>query len=135
MSKSTGALAGAIVAAVGSAALLASGGHADAQGRDKCYGVSEAGANGCAAGPGTTCAGTSTIDFQGNAWVLVPAGQCDEIVIDDAEDGRVRVGSLDPLARDLPRVEDYPEADQAAYEAELPTYTPVEGFEPFADQS
>ena len=43
---------------------------------DKCYGVSLAGKNDCAAGPGTTCAGTSKIDYQGNAWKYVKKGTC-----------------------------------------------------------
>lgn len=46
---------------------------------EKCYGVSMAGKNDCAAGPGTTCAGTSKMDYQGNAWKLVPAGTCADI--------------------------------------------------------
>jgi len=43
---------------------------------DKCYGVSMAGKNDCAAGPGTTCAGTSKMDYQGNAWKYVAKGTC-----------------------------------------------------------
>ncbi len=43
---------------------------------DKCYGVSLAGKNDCAAGPGTTCAGTSKTDYQGNAWTYVTKGTC-----------------------------------------------------------
>ena len=43
---------------------------------EKCFGVSMAGKNDCAAGPGTTCAGTSKTDYQGNAFKLVPAGTC-----------------------------------------------------------
>lgn len=43
---------------------------------DKCYGVSLAGGNDCAAGPGTSCAGTSTVDYQGNAWTYVDDGTC-----------------------------------------------------------
>ncbi|MBT9511828.1 MAG: DUF2282 domain-containing protein [Acidovorax sp.] len=46
---------------------------------EKCYGVSMAGKNDCAAGPGTTCAGSSKMDYQGNAWKLVPAGTCTSI--------------------------------------------------------
>ncbi|SEA07395.1 DUF2282 domain-containing protein [Variovorax sp. YR216] len=46
---------------------------------EKCYGVSMAGKNDCAAGPGTTCAGTSKMDYQGNAWRNVPAGTCTSI--------------------------------------------------------
>lgn len=66
-------------------------------GMEKCYGVSLAGQNDCAAGPGTTCAGTSTIDYQGNAWEAVPAGTCETMEIDGG-----RMGSLMPLERDLP---------------------------------
>lgn len=47
--------------------------------KEKCYGVAKAGQNDCAAGPGTTCAGTSTVDYQGNAWKLVDAGTCLDI--------------------------------------------------------
>lgn len=43
---------------------------------EKCYGVSMAGKNDCAAGPGTTCAGTAKVDYQSNAWKYVPAGTC-----------------------------------------------------------
>ena len=43
---------------------------------EKCYGIALAGQNDCAAGAGTTCAGTSTKDYQGNAWKAVPAGTC-----------------------------------------------------------
>ncbi|QNP58815.1 BufA1 family periplasmic bufferin-type metallophore [Paenacidovorax monticola] len=46
---------------------------------EKCFGVSMAGKNDCAAGPGTTCAGTSKMDYQGNAWKFVPAGTCTAI--------------------------------------------------------
>lgn len=46
---------------------------------EKCYGVSLAGKNDCAAGPGTSCAGTSKVDFQANAWKNVPAGTCSTI--------------------------------------------------------
>ena len=43
---------------------------------EKCYGVALAGQNDCKAGPGTSCAGSSTKDYQGNAWSLVPEGTC-----------------------------------------------------------
>lgn len=46
---------------------------------EKCYGVSMAGKNDCAAGPGTTCAGTSKMDYQANAWKNVPTGTCTTI--------------------------------------------------------
>jgi uncharacterized membrane protein len=43
---------------------------------EKCYGVAMAGKNDCKAGAGTSCAGTSKADYQGNAWKNVPAGTC-----------------------------------------------------------
>jgi uncharacterized membrane protein len=70
-------LAGSIALALASAA---STGPAAAQpGADKCYGVALAGKNDCAAGPGTTCAGTSTIDYNPHAWKYVAKGTCDTI--------------------------------------------------------
>ena len=49
-------------------------------GTEKCFGVALKGENNCAAGAGTTCAGTSKTDYQGNAWRLVPAGTCTKIM-------------------------------------------------------
>jgi putative oxidoreductase len=46
---------------------------------EKCYGVSLAGQNDCAAGAGTSCAGTSTTNYQGDAWTLVEKGTCVKI--------------------------------------------------------
>lgn len=46
--------------------------------KEKCYGVALKGKNDCKAGAGTTCAGTSKVDFQGNAWSLVPKGTCEK---------------------------------------------------------
>jgi uncharacterized membrane protein len=46
---------------------------------DKCYGIALKGDNDCAAGAGTTCAGTSTVDYQGNAWKYVAKGTCAQI--------------------------------------------------------
>ena len=46
---------------------------------EKCYGISMAGKNDCAAGPGTTCAGTSKADYQGNAWKYVAKGTCTKV--------------------------------------------------------
>ncbi len=62
-------------------------------GKEKCYGISLAGQNDCAAGPGTSCAGTSKINYQGNAWKLVPKGTCVTI---DTPHGK---GSLTPIKR------------------------------------
>ncbi|CAB3801506.1 hypothetical protein LMG28688_05375 [Paraburkholderia caffeinitolerans] len=49
--------------------------------KEKCYGVALKGQNDCAAGPGTTCQGTSTMDFQGNSWKFVQGGTCASIVV------------------------------------------------------
>ncbi|MDH3663764.1 MAG: DUF2282 domain-containing protein [Alphaproteobacteria bacterium] len=97
----------AMVAAAAVAALSAADTTpAKAQAKEKCYGISLAGQNDCAAGPGTTCAGTSTVDYQGNAWTLVPAGDCEkygaEGQVADYELPESRMGSLEPLDRDLP---------------------------------
>lgn len=91
-----------IVASAVASAVAGVAGTAAAQDNEKCYGVSLAGENDCAAGPGTTCAGTSTVDYQGNAWTLVPAGTCDSIEVPAAADGTERMGSLEALERDIP---------------------------------
>ena len=44
--------------------------------KERCYGISMAGKNDCAAGPGTSCAGTSKVDYQANAWKYVAKGTC-----------------------------------------------------------
>jgi len=46
---------------------------------EKCYGVALKGQNDCKAGAGTTCAGTSKVDYQPDAWKLVPKGTCETI--------------------------------------------------------
>lgn len=91
----------AIASAV-AAAFVAQSTTVQAAAKEKCYGVSLAGENDCAAGPGTTCAGTSTVDYQGNAWTLVDAGTCAEIDLPETADGTPREGSLEELDRDLP---------------------------------
>jgi uncharacterized membrane protein len=99
MSKSvkTLAIASAIAAAVAGTATIT---HAST--KEKCFGVSMAGQNDCAAGPGTTCAGSSTVDYQGNAWTLVDEGTCMSIELPTMDDGTMRKGSLEALERDLP---------------------------------
>lgn len=65
-----------------SAALSIAAAPTAAQAADKehCFGVALKGKNDCKAGAGTTCAGTSRIDHQGNAWTMVPAGTCEKTV-------------------------------------------------------
>lgn len=95
-------LAGAVAAAVSSFAVAQPLTEAEAKaamdaGKEKCYGVALKGQNDCAAGPGTTCQATSTVDYQGNAWKFVDGGTCTTM---DLPDGRT--GSPEPLSRDLP---------------------------------
>ncbi len=59
---------------------------------EKCYGVALAGKNDCAAGAGTTCAGTSKVDYQGNSWKSVAKGTCAEMATPKGK------GSLTPKA-------------------------------------
>ena len=100
MSKSTvgaAVLAGAVATALASMASAApltkaEGDAAMAAGKEKCYGVALKGQNDCAAGPGTTCQGTSTADFQGNAWKFVRGGTCASIVVPGGKHG-----SLTPI--------------------------------------
>jgi len=91
-------VASAVAAALAAAATT----PVAAQSKEKCYGVSLAGQNDCAAGPGTTCAGTSVTDYQGNAWTLVDAGSCEGMELPQMADGTARMGSLDALERDIP---------------------------------
>jgi len=91
------AIAGAITAALGAQTSVA-----HAADTEKCYGVSLAGANDCKAGAGTTCAGSSTVDYQGNAWTFVDAGTCTDMALPAMADGTDRTGSLEELSRDLP---------------------------------
>ncbi|WP_428543858.1 DUF2282 domain-containing protein [Profundibacter sp.] len=87
------AVAGAIAAALTAQSTT----PAAAGAKEKCYGVALAGQNDCKAGAGTTCAGTSKVDYQGNAFSLVPAGTCASIELPEG-----RMGSLEALDRDVP---------------------------------
>lgn len=91
-------LAGAVAAAAGASVLtVGTAGTADAAAMEKCYGISLAGKNECKAGAGTTCAGTSKVNYQGNAWSMVKSGTCASIELPGD-----RTGSLTELTRDVP---------------------------------
>ncbi|MEK9661201.1 MAG: DUF2282 domain-containing protein [Alphaproteobacteria bacterium] len=98
MNKSPLNLASALIAAANFAAVEV----AHAQAKEKCYGVALAGKNDCKAGAGTTCAGSSSVDYQGNAWKMVNAGTCESMSFTTA-DGRTVHGSLKELDRDVPK--------------------------------
>ena len=118
MTKSTHILAASVAAALSLAA-----GAAQAQdGLERCYDVSLTGQNDCAAGPGTSCAGSSTMDYQGNAWEMVPAGTCATMELPDHRMGVTQAmldeGGYGPgINRDLPAALD---------PAISATYLPVE---------
>jgi len=70
-------IAAVTLAALASGAALAQDKGASIKGeKERCYGIAMAGKNDCAAGPGTSCAGTSKMDYQANAWKYVPKGTC-----------------------------------------------------------
>jgi uncharacterized membrane protein len=71
---------------------------ADSMAKEKCFGVALAGKNECKAGAGTTCAGTSKVDYQGNSWSLVPKGTCTTMKLPGD-----RKGALTEQMRDLPK--------------------------------
>ena len=94
---SSALLAGAVATLLASAANAAPLTKAEASAaiaahKEKCYGVALKGQNDCAAGPGTTCQGTSSVDFQGNSWKFVQGGTCTNITVPGGGHG-----SLTPL--------------------------------------
>lgn len=84
-------VAGAVATVVSAGALGLSTEGVQAAEKEKCYGVALKGQNDCKAGPGTTCAGSSTVDYQGNAWKLVPKGTCTTMKTPNG------MGSLEPI--------------------------------------
>ncbi len=96
MNNTTLARAASLALAAGITAGLAATAPVAAQAKpamEKCYGIAKAGKNDCAAGPGTSCSGTSTRDYQGDAWKLVPKGSCEKTATPKGN------GSLKPIKR------------------------------------
>lgn len=100
MKKSTITNAAIVAGALTAAVSMTAGTTPAHAAKMKCYGVSLAGQNDCAAGPGTTCAGTSKVDYQGNAWKYIDVDKCEDFVVD--VDGKKLMGSSTPLTRDIP---------------------------------
>lgn len=105
MSKTTTSLlvAGAVMTALSAASVSI---PAQAAGVEKCFGIALAGENDCAAGPGTSCQGTSTVNYQGNAWTSVAEGTCAKYGMEAMAEFTLpdgRMGSLMALERDLPK--------------------------------
>lgn len=93
----------ALACALGAAlTLAASAGHAAGDkdkammDKEKCFGVALKGKNDCAAGPGTTCAGTSKTDHQANAWSYVPKGSCEKMASPTSPSGFGQLVAFQP---------------------------------------
>jgi uncharacterized membrane protein len=78
MTQATPQLSAAALALALGAAFTSLPAAAQPADKEKCYGVAMKGKNDCKAGAGTTCAGTAKMDYQGNAWTLVPKGTCEK---------------------------------------------------------
>lgn len=59
--------------------------------KDKCFGIALTAENDCAAGPGTSCQGTSTSDFQANAWTYAPKGTCEHIITPNGKGSKTEI--------------------------------------------
>lgn len=88
------ALATAVATAIGMGT-VAQAQQADE--KEKCFGISLAGKNDCAATGNNTCAGTSKVDYDKGAWTLVPKGTCVSTEV-TLKDGMKRNGSLTPIS-------------------------------------
>jgi len=67
-----------------------------AKDKEKCFGVAMKGKNDCAAGPGTSCAGTSATDHQANAWSYVPKGSCEKMASKTSPSGKGMLKAFEP---------------------------------------
>ena len=87
-----------VALAAAAAALMSSGANAQTANADKekCYGVSMAGKNDCAATGSNSCAGTSKADYDAKAWKYVAKGSCATMEV-TLKDGKKRMGTLAPM--------------------------------------
>ena len=69
-------------------------------GQERCYGVAEAGENDGL--DDREAPGSSSADYQGNAWVWVETGTCLRMALPVQPDGTPRRGALEPIGRDRP---------------------------------
>ena len=76
MNRTASAALAAVIALSAGVSMAAADDHKAKGDTEKCYGVAKAGQNDCKAGAGTSCAGTSKVDYQGDAWKHVPKGAC-----------------------------------------------------------
>lgn len=92
MNRTASAALATVIALSAGVSMAAADDHKAKGDSEKCYGVAKAGQNDCKAGAGTSCAGTSKIDYQGDAWKMVPKGTCATIKTPKG------MGSLTPKA-------------------------------------
>ena len=85
--------AAALAAAVAAAALMSSGANAD---KERCFGISMAGKNDCAATGNNSCSGQSKADYDAKAWKYVAKGSCATMEV-TLKDGMKRKGALTPM--------------------------------------
>ena len=87
----------ALATAVGAALAIAAPAQAQqSTDKERCYGISMAGKNDCAATGNNSCAGTAKMDFDKGAWKYVPKGSCMSMSV-TLKDGSMRMGSLQPI--------------------------------------
>lgn len=88
----------ALAAAVAAAALMSAGAQAQTANTDKerCYGISMAGKNDCAATGNNSCSGQAKVDFDTKAWKYVAKGTCATMEV-TLKDGMKRKGTLQPM--------------------------------------
>jgi uncharacterized membrane protein len=78
-SKSLAITAVTLAALVSGAAIAQDKGASIKGEKERCYGISMAGKNDCAAGAGTSCAGTAKTDYDAKAWKYVAKGTCTDM--------------------------------------------------------
>lgn len=78
MKQSNLAVTAAITGLLAMGGTLLTTAPAAAAEKEKCYGVAKAGKNDCAT-KSSSCAGTSKMDHQKDAFVVVPKGLCDKL--------------------------------------------------------
>jgi uncharacterized membrane protein len=86
----------AVAGALASAVALATAPANAADDMEKCFGISKAGQNDCAAEGSNSCAGTSRVDFDPHGWKLVKKGTCTTTSV-TLPDGSSRAGSLEAI--------------------------------------
>jgi len=91
----------ALASAFAAAVVVAAAPTANAQGaKEKSFGVAMAGKNDCAAGAGTTCAGTSKVDYQANSWSYVAKGTCEKTASKTSPTGYGQLAAYKPKMMD-----------------------------------